>query len=167
MLKWIGLFCVVLCGAGAGWLSAMRLQQEKTAAERLCRFLRELAVQMEFRACTVQELLEALRTESAYQQFRFLNDVLLGLEAEKSLCNAWQDAIRADAAVPPAVKEILLPLGNELGVSDLSGQMETLAQYRRQLEDCFHEIAQRNAKRQRLFLSMGLLGGMMAAILLC
>lgn len=167
MLKLIGLSLIVLCGVGVGWLSAMRLQQERTAIERLCQFLREISVQIEFRASTVQELLEQISAEPAYARFCFLQSVASALNTGTPLCQAWHDGIQADAAVPDPATEILLPLGYELGASDLSGQAETLAQYQHRLEDCLQTVSAHSLRRQRLYLSMGALGGMMAAILLC
>ena len=79
---------------------------------------------------------------------------------------AWQEALSKDAAVPREAVQHLLPLGEELGASDLEGQLETLAQYARQLEPYAKEAESRCCRLQRLYLSMGILGGLMAAVLL-
>ena len=44
--------------------------------------------------------------------------------------------------------------------------VETLAQYARQLEPYAKEAESRCCRLQRLYLSMGILGGLMAAVLL-
>lgn len=167
MMKLLGLFLVVCCGAGTGLLGALRLRQERTCLERLCRMLRELSVQMRFRGASVQELLEQLCRESAYDVFSFLPDILTAMEQGMPLCEAWHLGIGQDKAVPDAAKQLLLPLGEELGASDLEGQVSTLAQYRRQLESYAEEAGTRCAQRQRLYCSLGFFGGMTAAILLC
>ncbi len=167
MLKFIGFFLIVLCGLLAGVLAAFRIGQERLSLDRLCHFLRALSVQMEFRASTVQELLEQLSSEPAYASFSFLDTVAHDLAHGVPLAQAWHTNILHDSAVPECAKEILLPLGDELGTSDLLGQAQTLAQYRDRLESCLHIHSQQYLKKQRLYLSMGLLGGMMAAVLLC
>ena len=64
MIRLAGLACLVLCGGGAGWYAAMGLQRTRTAAECLSRMLREMAVQMEFRALSMQDLLERASTQN-------------------------------------------------------------------------------------------------------
>ena len=134
MMKWLGLLLVVCSGGGIGFLYAMRLRQERTNLERLCQMLREIAVQIAFRSLTVQELLEQLCRETAYAAFQFPVTVLSGMEQGLPLAEAWAAGIRQDKAVPEPAKKLLLPLGEELGASDLDGQAATLAQYRMQLE---------------------------------
>lgn len=167
MLKQIGLLLIVLCGAGAGGIAAKHLRQERTAMERLSQMLRELSVQMEFRGASVQELLEQLEQEPAYLFFQFPCLVRQALEKGEPLCKAWRKGLEQDTAVPESARQILLSLGEELGASDLDGQVETLAQYRRQLEPYVTAAGERCAQRQKLYLSMGVLGGLMLAILLC
>ena len=166
-MKGFGLILVVLCGAGTGWLAAMRVRQERLVLERLCQMLREFAVQMEFRASTVQEIFAQISEQTAYAIFSFPAEVLDGLRQGMQLSAAWRAGMSADRVIPAAVCEMLLPLGEALGTTDLIGQMQTLEQYRRQLEQYTAERAARTASLQRLYLSMGALGGMMAAVLLC
>ncbi len=167
MVKGFGLILLVLCGAGIGWLAAMRVRQERFSLERLCQMLRAFSVQMEFRADTVEELFEMLCAESAYAMFSFPRIILDHLSRGVSLSEAWRIGLTADGAVPEMAKEQLLPLGDELGASDIIGQVETLAQYRSRLEAQAAQQSTRAATLQRLYLSMGTLAGMMAAILLC
>ena len=133
-MKLLGLLLVVCCGAGIGVMQAMRLRQTHRNLEQLCRMLRELSVQMAFRSLTVQELLEQLCREPAYAAFQFPVLVLSGLEQGMPLADAWESGIRQDKAIPETGKNLLLPLGEELGASDLDGQTATLSQSRRQLE---------------------------------
>ena len=167
MMKWLGLLLVVCSGGGIRFLYAMRLRQERTNLERLCQMLREIAVQIAFRSLTVQELLEQLCRETAYAAFQFPVTVLSGMEQGLPLAEAWAAGIRQDKAVPEPAKKLLLPLGEELGASDLDGQAATLAQYRMQLEPYAAEAGEKCVQRQRLYCSLGLLGGLLAAILLC
>ena len=122
------LLLVVCSGGGIGFLYAMRLRQDRTNLERLCQMLREIAVQIAFRSLTVQELLEQLCRETAYAAFQFPVTVLSGMEQGLPLAEAWAAGIRQDKAVPEPAKKLLLPLGEELGASDLDGQAATLAQ---------------------------------------
>ena len=167
MMKLLGLLLVVCCGAGIGVMQAMRLRQTHRNLEQLCRMLRELSVQMAFRSLTVQELLEQLCREPAYAAFQFPVLVLSGLEQGMPLADAWESGIRQDMAIPETGKNLLLPLGEELGASDLDGQTATLSQYRRQLEPYAAEAGELCRRKQRLYCSLGVLGGFLAAILLC
>lgn len=166
MIRGIGLLLVVCCGAGAGWFCAMRLRQSRRAVEQLCQMLGELSVQMAFRSLPVYELLAQLAQAPAYAMFSFPAQVLYALEQGEPLCAAWEKAVQSDSALPEEAKRILCPLGSQLGASDLEGQLETLAQYKRQVESYARETQQKWVQRQRLYGSLGLLGGLMAAILL-
>lgn len=167
MIKWLGLLLVVCCCAGLGVMQAMRLRQTCRNLEQLCRMLRELSVQMAFRSLTVQELLEQLCRESAYAAFQFPVTVCSGLEQGLPLSEAWESGLAQDSAVPEAARKLLLPLGDELGASDLEGQRATLSQYRQQLEPYTAEAGEKCRQKQRLYCSLGILGGFLAAILLC
>jgi len=129
--------------------------------------LREMAVQMEFRALSMQELLERLAQESSYGMFRFPAAAAQRMAQGDSVCQAWQTGLTQDKAVPEPMRRILLPLGEELGASDLAGQAETLEQYRMQLEPYTAAAAERCQRLQRLYVSMGVLCGLLLAILLC
>ena len=166
MLKLVGLLFLVACGAGVGWQAVQHLRQERSAWELLGQMLRKIAVQMEFRGCTTQELLEQIAEEPAYQRFCFPEQTCFRLAEGIPFPEAWQEALSKDTAVPREAVQHLLPLGEELGASDLEGQLETLAQYARQLEPYAKEAESRCCRLQRLYLSMGILGGLMAAVLL-
>lgn len=167
MMKAVGLLLIVLCGGGIGALAAMRLHQERTAAERMCQLLREWAVQMSFRCSSVQELLEQLQTEAAYEMFTFPAVMLSLLSEGQPVSTAWQAGISQEKLLTEPLKKLLLPLGDELGVSDLDGQLDTLEQYRRNVTYYAEELREKSVPKQRLYFSIGALGGMMAAILLC
>ena len=141
-MKLLGLLLVVCCGAGIGVMQAMRLRQTHRNLEQLCR-------------------------EPAYAAFQFPVLVLSGLEQGMPLADAWESGIRQDKAIPETGKNLLVPLGEELGASDLDGQTATLSQYRRQLEPYAAEAGELCRRKQRLYCSLGVLGGFLAAILLC
>ncbi len=166
MLKLFGLLLVVCCGIWTGVFAAMKLRQSKLAIEQICQMLRELAVQMAFRSLPIYALFEQLSQEKVYQQFSFPRAVLEQLDAGDILSDAWEKAIQADVVLPEEAKRILIPLGTQLGASDLEGQLETLDQYRQQMEKTAKEAGKRYMQKQRLYCSLGLLGGLMAAILL-
>lgn len=166
-MKWIGLFLLVLCGAGIGFLAAKTVRQEQTAAERCCQMLREWSVQMAFRCSTVQELLEQVKNESAYGMFSFPSAILESLSKNQTVQEAWKNALEHEKVFSQNLKQLLLPLGDELGQSDLDGQLSTLAQYQLHLEQWAQQHKEKSSMRQRLYFSLGILGGLMAAILFC
>jgi len=107
-----------------------------------------------------------LTIESAYQMFSFPKQTLLLLQKGETLANAWRLALKSDGIVPEEVCLLLLPLGEELGASDLDGQVETIAQYRSLLESKTKEIGMQAQNLQKLYFRLGILGGLMAVILL-
>lgn len=84
----------------------------------------------------------------------------LSLSGMADRADTGQGGAGADAPDSPALRE-------ELGASDLAGQAETLEQYRMQLEPYTAAAAERCQRLQRLYVSMGVLCGLLLAILLC
>ncbi len=166
MIKLVGLLLIALCGAGTGAVAAIRLRQERIAAERICQMLREWRVQMAFRCSSVQELLEQLQNESAYHMFLFPAIMLRKLADGQNVSAAWCAGISQEKLLTEPLKQLLLPLGDELGASDLDGQLETLEQYRHNVTCYADDLREKSSAKQRLYFSMGALGGIMAAILL-
>lgn len=167
MCKLWGLCLVVLCGVGAGVLVALRLSRTRTALDALCQLLRALSTEMAFTTAPIQSLLSGLAMRPGYGDFSFPGCVAAALEQGETLSRAWRQSLTADGAVPGCARVLLMPLGDELGASDLAGQTRLLEQHLARLDECRQHYAASCPQRQRLALCMGTLGGLLAAILLC
>ncbi len=167
MIKLVGILLLVLSGTVAGVLAALSLRGQVYRAERLCQFLREWSVKMRFSCFSVPELLEQFRDVPGYAMFSFPGKILENLSPEGNLSTVWTEAIEEEQGLTAFQRELLLPLGRELGTSDIQGQLDTLQQYQQQLEPYTEQLRQNCQKKQKLYASMGLLTGLLAAVILC
>ena len=67
----------------------------------------------------------------------------------------------------PEVKEVLLELGEELGTTDLEGQLSALSQAHIQLQRFQDTYRVTYQKKGKLYRSLGLLAGLLLAVLFC
>ena len=72
-MKWIGLIFLILCGAMAGMACSGKLRMKLERTEKLCSFLREMGVLMQYQMSTLGELLDTFSNRSVYQEFQFLS----------------------------------------------------------------------------------------------
>lgn len=166
MMKWLGLLLVVCSGGGIGFLYAMRLRQERTNLERLCQMLREIAVQIAFRSLTVQELLEQLCRETAYAAFQFPVTVLSGMEQGLPLAEAWAAGSGRTRQCRNRQRNCCCRWGRT-GSQRLGRTGGNAGTVSHAAGAYAAEAGEKCVQRQRLYYSLGLLGGLLAAILLC
>ncbi len=101
-----------------------------------------------------------------YGDFTFLK------RAEAEFCTGiplheiWCDAVRADNNVPKAASDILCALGHVLGTTDMQGQLAALELYRHQMKALAEEEKACVLKKGELYRRLGVLGGVMLAVLL-
>ncbi len=156
---------MVFCGAGCGFAASSSLKRQVVYCKALRMFLEELGILMRWNGDTLPVLLEGLAQKQTYAPLNFLKQV--HPEEGKPFSEAWKAAVKQEHRLPKELSHLLLSLGDSLGTSDLDGQMLTLARYGQQLEQIGQAAEEQYRTKGRLYRSMGLLGGMSAALLLC
>ncbi|MBQ8515733.1 MAG: stage III sporulation protein AB [Ruminococcus sp.] len=165
MLKLTGLLCIVLCGAGCGMAAASALKRQAVFCKTLCLFLEELEILMRWNGDTLPVLVDMLSQKPGYAPLRFLKEIRFS-ESEP-FSDAWRRAILEEHGLPEELSQLLLSLGDSLGTSDLEGQMKTLEGYQLQARHISRNAEEQYRTKGKLYRSMGILGGMSAALLLC
>ena len=120
---------------------------------------------MRWNGDTLPVLIEILAERQTYAPLSFLKRIRL--EMHTSFSEAWRAAVEKEQKLPEDLYSLLLSMGESLGTSDLEGQLSTLGQYLAQLEQIYQAAWAAYRTKGKLFRSMGLLGGMSAALLLC
>ena len=141
------------------------LKRQVTYCNALRLFLEELGVLMRWNGDTLPVLIEILAERQTYAPLSFLKRIRL--EMHTSFSEAWRAAVEKEQKLPEDLYSLLLSMGESLGTSDLEGQLSTLGQYLAQLEQIYQAAWAAYRTKGKLFRSMGLLGGMSAALLLC
>ena len=110
-MKWIGLIFLILCGAMAGMACSGKLRMKLERTEKLCSFLREMGVLMQYQMSTLGELLDTFSNRSVYQEFQFLSQTAAHMQQQTPFVQAWSEQVQAEKHLSPEVKEVLLELG--------------------------------------------------------
>ncbi len=165
-MRLLGLLCIVLACTGAGLYASAKLKRDARSMERLIALTEDCAALIRCQTPELDELLERLAAHPNYRCFAFLHEISTKLSPTAPPGMLWQRAVRADAAVPAQARDILCSLGNVLGTTDVDGQLAALELHRTQLRAMARESRERSTRQGKLYRSLGLLGGMMLAVLL-
>ncbi len=164
-MKLLGILLIAGACTGIGFLAEQRLRQETRAIEQLIVLLESTAAYIRCQSPELCDLLLLLEGDCG-GAFGFLHEVGEGLQPGISPSTLWSDAVKRDTSVPKAAREILCSLGSVLGTTDKAGQLSAIALHRERLLQAAGESRERTLRQGRLYRSLGMLGGAMAAVLL-
>ena len=122
---------------------------------------------MQYQMSTLGELLDTFSNRSVYQEFQFLSQTAAHMQQQTPFVQAWSEQVQAEKHLSPEVKEVLLELGEELGTTDLEGQLSALSQAHIQLQRFQNTYRVTYQKKGKLYRSLGLLAGLLLAVLFC
>ncbi|MBR3630805.1 MAG: stage III sporulation protein AB [Oscillospiraceae bacterium] len=164
-MRLLGIILVAGACTGIGFLATGRLRRETSAMEQLIVLLECAAAYIRCQSPELCDLLSLL-AEDCGGAFRFPAEVSRSLAPGVPPAGLWCEAVRKDPGVPAAARDILCSLGSVLGTTDKAGQLAALALHRDRLLKAAGESRERCQRQGKLYRSLGLLGGTMAAVLL-
>ena len=131
--------------------------------------IEELSLQIRYRALPVYELASALESSKGLEPLRFIGTLSEHIENERDFSIAWSNAIDSSKD-QTSLKEddikILISVGNELGKSDIDGQISTLSLYRDMLSRSLKSAIEEKHNKGKMYRNLGALIGVGIAIIL-
>lgn len=88
--------------------------------------LDEMAVLIRFRALRTRELITEISGHDCLESFIFLNILNECLELEDDVNAGWKTAAQRTAFLSNSDKDILMSVGEQIGSTDISGQLSML-----------------------------------------
>lgn len=167
MLKFIGLLMIIISGAGLGARASVSLKKNAEICVSVRTFLSELGILMKYSGDTLFSLFTELYERQSVQQLVFLNVLLSELTSGTDFPSAWRKAIYSDKKLSAELSEILLSFGESLGTSGVEGQIMSIERTQAELSAIYENALEQHRRKGRLYRSIGLLGGIAAALLLC
>lgn len=167
MLKLLGIFLVIICGAGLGARASGRLKKNAELCVCVRTFLSELGILMRYSGDTLFTLFSMLHERQSIHELVFLNVLLNEMSGGTDFPCAWRKAVSGDKMLTPELSGLLLSLGECLGTSDIDGQLMSLERAQEELSAIYEGVLSQYRRKGRLYRSIGLLGGITAALLLC
>lgn len=167
MFKIFAAALIVAAFASAGGYFA---SLDKKRAETLRDIILMLSItetQLRYSRMPVPDLLKSLCENSALSGLGFLRESRELLCFGESFSSAWKKSIEASAELKkllPETYDNLLVLGDEIGATDLDGQLSRCEYYSRVFSRVLAEREEKSKRSAKLFPPLGMLLGISAAL---
>lgn len=100
----------------------MRVQELK----KVILMLDEMATLIRFRAVRTKEMIEEISNHDSFSNFIFLNILVDCLELEDDINTSWRTAATRTVFLNEGDKAILIGVGEQIGTTDIDGQLSML-----------------------------------------
>ena len=163
-MKWIGVICLIMTGAGLGLWKSARLAFRTQWLDEAVRLTRRAAEQIRFSAAPTQVWLRTLTKSGEFRRLTFIQKAAACPPA--AFHAVWrQETEHLPTELTDRDRELIRQFGDGLGASDVAGQLALCEECGRRLEEQHEEARTQQREKSRLYGSLGLLGGLGAALL--
>lgn len=170
MLKLFGAVLVVLSCALIGMLQARRMSDRPMQIRRFVRILGQLETEISYGFTPLPDALGRIGKQSA-EPFASLFAEIAGRLAkeEAAVLDIWKHTMVrrwGQTAMRGSEKEVIVQLGFTLGTTDREDQVKHLRLAAKQLETIEAEAEEEKRKYEKMWRSLGLLGGLLIALIM-
>ncbi len=132
--------------------------------QELIRMLGAASDRLRYLSPSVQSLIRTLAAQ--YPTIAFLGECRRGMDQGKPFPESFAGALEV-SSLPDAAKDALSPLSGQLGGADLESQLAAIAFAVSRLREQAEQAREHFATHGKLYQTLGTLGGVAAAIMLC
>lgn len=128
-----------------------------------------MASRIRYTAAPVDELLVEVAHSSEFHMLSFLQEAAKSVDREGGFHEAWSAGLLKSGKVCGFTQEdleLLRNFGEGLGRTDIEGQLEHCRMYAAQLGERLVQARREAASKSRLYITLGVTGGMALALLL-
>lgn len=166
-MKLLGIAMVMTCAAGLGVLRACRLSGRVGELERCLSFLDSLGEELRYTHAPIGRVAASLAGREDYRSLPLAREWDRGCREGLPSWEAFQQGVDArDSLLTPADRQTLAPLAQVLGCTDLEGQLSAISLVSTLMERRLEEASRQKDSRARMEVSLGVLAGAAAAVLL-
>lgn len=166
MLKVLGAILIVLSGGIVGVYLSMGLRNRILCISSIYSLLNYFSVSLRYTAPTVWQLMDSACENPEYKSLKFLSILKSKSLEEVSFEEAWNYSLSLDSTIKLEEKNILYSVGNSLGKVGLEESISNLNLAMERIKTIQLKATQEYSKKGNLFRWLGLLGGLMIAILI-
>ena len=163
-IKGIGLLLVFICCVGGGVYYSNRLHKRAAFLETVEKWCAYTASQIRYTAAPIRDIWQAAAKRPEFASLTFLNGTK---EAD------WKERVYRQMSVDACAwyasgedVELILEWIGGIGNSDLDGQLTHCIRYGERFSEQYHTAKDKAATAGRLYVSLGVLGGVAAVLLL-
>lgn len=162
-LKILGGFLLVLSGFSTGWFCSKKLSLRKDFFKRIINFVSNLSTQLRYSTSDIFTLVSLSASTSGLDLFE-LND-----EDNTAFYTLWCERvslISAKFGLENCDRELLIEFGEQLGKTDVDGQLKHLELYESLFKKQLTEAESEINKKSKLYKTMGFFVGTAAALMI-
>lgn len=111
----------------------------------------------------VYELADYLKMSGRFTKLYFLDKVPTSYQQSSSFRDVWHKVV-SDSELPAETASLLIRFGDFIGASDIDGQESSITALQKEAEILTTQCREEYLKKGKLYRSIGLLVGLMAAI---
>lgn len=172
MLKIAGILLIVAAGAGIGFSKSFELTKRERALETILRMVILLKGEIRYGNASLHDAFCGAASKLSGEYACFLEAVAERMEAKtgesfgrlfRECAGEYLSELEFDAQQ----REKLFSLGENLGYLDLAMQIKQLDLYEKELEYSIEELRRELPAQKKAYQSLGILGGVLLAILVC
>lgn len=127
--------------------------------------LDEIAILIRFRAMRTREIIEEITGYNSLENFVFLDILDECLELEDDISKGWRTAAQRTTFLNSSDKDILLSVGEQIGSTDINGQLSMLELNRNLAERNLLQAEEEYRVKGRMFRTVWCLCGLAAGIM--
>lgn len=169
MLKLLSALLIASAFAGVGIYLSTLEKQRVGALKDILTMLSLAETQLRYLHITVAELMKNLSESAAVSGLKFISVCSEMLEEGASFSLAWKNSIEEDGELkkllPETYKSLVL-LGDEIGSTDLEGQLSSCGYYKQIFTAALSEREEKCRRSSKLCPPLGLLLGITVAIMI-
>lgn len=113
----------------------------------------------------VYKLSAELKRSGSFDNLGFIRELPESFSPDENFHSVWRKAVESEK-LHSEEKQILLCLGDELGNSDICGQLSVLASLEEEIASAEKLRTEESHKKGKLYRSVGMLFGVMAGVLI-
>ncbi|MGN0570578.1 MAG: stage III sporulation protein AB [Candidatus Fimenecus sp.] len=169
MLKALGILLLAAFCLLTGLLLCARVHKRITALEHFIRLFTVMQTQIAYAMLPTDALLQNICRFSEFSDFSFVFFLQEAFIAGNPFSSAWKYALfeyAKHAALQASDTELLEAFGDVFGTTDKDGQTANCAYYISLLKERTSELKKSEKNSSRLYLSLGVFGGLFIMILL-
>ena len=171
MYRIVGCILLVAAGTGMGFSGSMKLSEQIRILEKLLQMV--ICLKGEIR-CGNASLPDAFygaagRMNGKYREFLITaTDRMKAGKGEKlsQICRECAETSLKKSCLTSGEKDAFFSFGEYLGYMDLEMQIKQLSLYEKNLEEEISRLKEEASGKKRLYRSLGILGGLLLAVLL-
>lgn len=166
MIKIIGCVLLVAVSTSFSLVYISGLRKRITGIQYFLNLLEGLKVKMQYELCTVPQFIKSLEKEND-KDFAYI--CAENLDFGYDLKTSWKNAVEKIAlgyCLAPDDIQIIKSFANELGQTDLSGQISNISLHIQQLNKNISQAEDIFKDRSRVALNTGVFAGLIVSILL-